>query len=82
MSPPLRFIPKIIRFLGYVPPAKQPQSFGEKIVNHGRLSGITQKELANRLGVDPSTLRRWESDKSRPLKRHLERLNVFLGSMD
>jgi transcriptional regulator with XRE-family HTH domain len=53
---------------------------GEKIVNSRRLSGITQKELAKRLGVDPTTLARWERNESRPQKKFSARLVGFLAS--
>jgi len=73
-SPELHYIPRIIRFLGYVPFDRQADTLGEKIVNYRRLSGITQKELANRLGIDSTTLGRWERNKGRPLKRLLKKL--------
>jgi transcriptional regulator with XRE-family HTH domain len=79
-SPKLRCIPTIIKFLGYVPLNTRAKTFGEKIVNYRCLSGITQKEMANRLGVDPSTLGRWERDKSKPFTINLERVATFLTS--
>jgi len=74
-SPKLRYIPEIIRFLGYMP-FKEPETFGQKIVNYRCLFGITQKELAKSLGVDPSTLGRWERNKSTPRKELFERLEA------
>jgi transcriptional regulator with XRE-family HTH domain len=77
-SPQLHYAPGIIEFLGYVPFSEEPKTLGERIVNHRRLHGITQEELAHRLGVDPSTLARWERNESQPLKRHVGRLTAFL----
>ena len=68
-SPKLHYIPKIVEFLDYVPCNIEPKTLGERIVNYRRLLGITQKELAYRLGVDPSTLARWERNNGRPLKK-------------
>jgi transcriptional regulator with XRE-family HTH domain len=56
------------------------KTLGEKIVNYRRLSGITQKELAEFLKVDPTTLARWERGKSQPLKGHSHKLTVFFTS--
>ena len=76
-SPKLHYIPGIIKFLGYVPFNTHAKTFGERIVNKRRLLGITQKEMANRLGVDPSTLARWERNESRPMKKYLEKLAAY-----
>ena len=41
-SPALRFVPRIIEFLGYTPDDDtKPESLGQKIVNWRRLRGIT-----------------------------------------
>jgi transcriptional regulator with XRE-family HTH domain len=77
-SPQLHYIPRIIKFLGYTPFDNQDKTIGEKIVNARCLLGITQKELANRLSVDPGTLGRWERGKGQPKKRHLATLTACL----
>ena len=78
-SPQLRFVPRIIEFLGYVPYYCTPRTLGERIVVAPRLLGVTQKELAHRLGVDPSTLGRWKRDKGKPSGRCHDRLLTFLA---
>ncbi|PIU56435.1 MAG: transcriptional regulator [Chloroflexi bacterium CG07_land_8_20_14_0_80_45_17] len=80
-SPPVRYLPRIIKFLGYSPFENSPQTLGQRVLNYRRLYGITQKELAHRLGIDPTTLARWERDKGRPMKRQMEKLVAFLGSV-
>lgn len=35
--------------------------WGERLVRHRTTLGLSQKELARRIGVDSSTLARWES---------------------
>jgi len=56
----------------------QVKTLGKKIATSRRLLGLTQKELAYRLKINPSTLARWEKDKSQPSKKELERLdNLF-----
>jgi len=76
--PPLCFIPKIIELLGYVPFESRARTLGEKIVYSRRLLGLTQKKLAKSLGIDPSTLGRWERNESQPNKKLLEKLNTLL----
>ncbi len=71
-KPAFRYIPKIIEFLGYVPFEISTKSVGEKIVIYRRLLGLSQKELAHRLGIDPSTLSKWEMDIRRPSERILK----------
>ena len=73
-SPQLRLIPRIITFLGYVPYDTQPETLGKRIIAYRRLMGLSQKELAGRLRVDPSTLGRWEGEKGCPSDKHRERL--------
>jgi transcriptional regulator with XRE-family HTH domain len=77
-SPSLPFLPRIIAFLGYVPLAILPENMGERIVVYRRLSGLSQEDLARRLGIDSGTLGRWENGKSKPLKRIMEKLLEFI----
>ncbi|MBI2998952.1 MAG: helix-turn-helix transcriptional regulator [Deltaproteobacteria bacterium] len=69
-SPPIRFIPKIVDFLGYNPlPA--PKTFPEELLAARRALGLTQRGMAKRLGVDPTTILLWERGKRRPSKKLL-----------
>jgi len=65
-SPQLRFIARIVAYLGYSPYQPQSDSLGKRILAHRRFLGLSQKELAWQLGLDPSTLGRWESGKGKP----------------
>ena len=38
-------------------------------------TGLTQLQMANELDVNPSTVFRWETGKSEPKVRHLQRLH-------
>jgi transcriptional regulator with XRE-family HTH domain len=76
-SPALRFIPAIIGFLGCVPDAIHGRTLGERILAFRQLHGLTQDQLAARLGVDPSTIASWEQGKHQPsgsLQRRLDRI--------
>ena len=61
-SPQLRFVPKIIAFLGYVPFDTQCGSVGKCMVTCRPTIGPSQKELAHHLEVDASTLAWWERE--------------------
>jgi len=59
-EPQLRFMPKVTDFLGYEPNTDQSSSLGERIRRYRYLRGISQKELARQIGIDPTTLSRLE----------------------
>jgi transcriptional regulator with XRE-family HTH domain len=66
-------IPRVIEFLGYAPWAA-PATFGEWLVMARLANGLSRERLAKRLGVDESTVFRWESGRGRPASRLLARL--------
>ena len=78
-SPQLRFIPRIIEFLGYMPDDTQVEDLGQQIVAARRRLGLSQRDLAHCLGVDPGTLGRWERGKGRPSQRYRGRPLAFLA---
>jgi DNA-binding XRE family transcriptional regulator len=55
-----RFLPAVIRFLGY-DPTPAPVSLPDRIRAARRRQGISQRELARRLGLDPATVWAWEA---------------------
>jgi transcriptional regulator with XRE-family HTH domain len=60
-QPVLRRLPAIAAFLGYdleAPPADAP--LGLRIASRRRRLGLSQKALAESLGIDEATVRRWE----------------------
>ena len=52
----------------------------EKLKNHRRRLGLSQKKLAAMLEIDPSTLSGWEFGKHRPMKKSRNLIDGFLGS--
>ena len=80
-SPSLLQIPKVIKFLGYDPYTSN-ETFGERIIRARRALGMTQKDLARRLGVDPMTLGYWERGERRPSGEMGKKINGFLGGLN
>jgi len=76
-SPFIRYIPKIIRFLGYNPfPAGG--TLPERLTTARKVLGLSQKELAKSLRVDPTTVRGWEAGRHKPIRRCLEIIGSVL----
>jgi transcriptional regulator with XRE-family HTH domain len=65
-------MPRILKFLGYVPFEMPTGILGEKIKTYRWVLGLSQKALAKQLKIDPSTLARWERGKKRPLKELID----------
>ncbi len=59
-TPAIQFIPKIISFLGYTPWDGKARTQGERLKAYRWVRGLSQKEMAGLLGVDPGTLARRE----------------------
>jgi len=79
-SPALRYIPRILEFLGYLPSTPQltPESSVEaRLKAYRTIRGLSQKSLARQRGIDPSTLARWEAGSNTPtlaVMAYLEKL--------
>jgi transcriptional regulator with XRE-family HTH domain len=55
----------VTRFLGFNP-FPCGGTLAQQLVNHRKALGRTQKEFARQIGVDPSTLSRWERGEREP----------------
>ena len=74
VKPSLAYIPKIIEFLGRDPFEKETEYLGDRIREYRRVHGLTQKKLAEQLGVDQTTLAGWERREHKPSKRLFDNL--------
>ena len=70
-QPQIRYFPRILKFLAYdpFPPAV---SLAENLRAARRRLGSTQTGFAERLGIDPTTLRKWEQGRARPNRGSLK----------
>jgi len=81
VQPSLAQIPKIIEFLGRDPFEKKIENWGDKIREYRRVHGLTQKKLAEQLGVDSSILASWEKDEHQPTKKLFNKtVSIFVSS--
>jgi transcriptional regulator with XRE-family HTH domain len=76
VHPSLAQIPKIIEFLARDPFEKQTENLGEKIREYRRIHGLSQKRLAEQLGIDPTTLAGWEHAERRPTRKLLVKVKA------
>jgi len=59
-----RFLPKVVAFLGY-DPREEASTLGERIRMLRERQGLTQKALAEQLGLNDSTVTAWERGRVR-----------------
>lgn len=79
-KPRLSFIPSIIKFLGYSP-LSGGTTLGERLGVYRLERGLTLRELARRLGVDPASIRRWESGRKIGSREKEQRVENYLAKV-
>lgn len=78
--PLIRYMPKIIEFLGYNPMPVDPSTFSGKILQFRILNGLTYKAMGKLIGVNSSTITSWEQNHNNPRKNVKKRLEHVLQS--
>ena len=78
-NPEVRYVPKVVAFLGYDPFGPPPASFSLQLKAARIAAGRTRRQLAARLMVHPGTMAEWERGETRPLKPSRKRLLALLG---
>jgi transcriptional regulator with XRE-family HTH domain len=80
-KPGVGYMPAIIRFLGYNPfPPKE--DWAARLVQCRTVLGLTQKESAQRMGVDPNTLAKWERGERVPMGDYAVRAERLLRTVE
>jgi len=77
-TPTLRYLPQVIAFLEYDPFDISPTTLGERIIKYRQYKGLSQKELAKQIGIDPATLSRLERDQGKIFNSTLAKIKLFL----
>jgi hypothetical protein len=79
MEPEVRFIPRIIGFLGYVPFDCPADTLG-KLAWFKKVNGLSCERLGVLMGRDPEQLEAWLSGRIQPFRKNLEKIEEFLRS--
>jgi len=78
-DPQVHFIPAIYSFLGYAP-WEPAEGFAAWLRQARRGSGLSRRNLAVRIGVDPTTVDRWERGRRRPTTESRRRLLEWMAA--
>jgi transcriptional regulator with XRE-family HTH domain len=76
-QPFVKHYPKIIQLLGYYPLTQELNTLGGKIKKYRFMNGLTQRQFADLMDTDVTTIWFWEADKRLPLpltKKAIEEL--------
>ncbi|MDR3401446.1 MAG: helix-turn-helix transcriptional regulator [Chthoniobacter sp.] len=65
-SPQTNHMAGVVKFLGFNP-LPDGDTVAQRLVNHRRARGVTQKIFAGQLGVDQATLAKWERGERKPV---------------
>ena len=80
VSPALRFRPGIVSFLKYHPwDGIAPESLANRLTAHRQRLGLSRKKLAALLGIDPSNIAGWETEKHQPTRKSCDLIDEFLS---
>jgi len=76
-EPELIHIPKIIKFLGYVP-FECPDDLLGRLRYYKLINGMSFERLGAAMGRDPEQLVDWMSNGMKPCKRNVQFIEIFL----
>ena len=76
-KPKVHLIPGIYDFLGYAPHTPE-LPFGAWLREVRNGLGLSRRKLATRLGMDVTTIDRWERGRGQPTEASLTRLRRFV----
>jgi len=77
-TPSVCYMPKIIQFLGYSPYAPAGTTLPEKLKMCRTRLDLSQEQFSKALGVDVSTLAKWERVESHPTIKSLMLIESFM----
>ena len=78
-APKITYLPRIITFLGYTPPPydRISENMTEKIKLYRQTHGLSQEKFAKLLGIDETTVAKWERGEHEPSKKLSEKLSML-----
>ena len=69
---------KLIGFLGY-DPLPEVSTLGQRLLRYRQRYGLTQRGLAQQMGVDPSSIWAWETGAHKPNPKSMQLIKQLLG---
>lgn len=79
-KPAIQFIPALVVFLGYDPEPADTGTLAGRLVAKRRELGLSQREAARALGIDPDTWAGWELGARIAREAHKRAVEWFLES--
>jgi DNA-binding transcriptional regulator YiaG len=78
-TPYFTYLPKIIAFLGYIPSPydKKSDNMIEQMKLYRLTHGLSQEKFAKLVGVDETTVAKWERGEHTPTHKLIERISTF-----
>lgn len=77
-EPEIRYMPKIIEFLGYVPFEYNLDNPIDRLRYFKLINGLSYEKLGELMNRDPEQLTDWLSGRSKPCKRNMKMIEKFL----
>lgn len=76
-KPAIQFIPALVAFLGYDPEPVDTGTLAGRLVGKRRELGLSQREAARCLQIDPGTLAGWELGARIGMEEHRRKVGDF-----
>jgi len=80
-NPRINHMAGVIQFLGFNP-IRNGNTVAHRLIDHRKALGMTQREFAGRIGVNQSTLARWERGEREPKGKHAEAIKMNVSTFD
>jgi transcriptional regulator with XRE-family HTH domain len=77
-EPEIRFVPAIIKFLGYNP-RPIPTGTLEKLAWYKWSQGLNYEDLGKRMQIHPEQLQAWLIGRQKPFNKSLAKIDAFLS---
>ena len=76
------YYPRVIEFLGHIPPLFPMETLGQKIIAYRLIHGYSQTKFSQILKVNICSLQNWEEGKSEPNEENRKKLQRLFDSME
>ena len=79
--PETRYLPAIIKFLGYIPFSANLKVFGEQLKFYRLVHGLTHRQMGKQFNVDGSTVGSWENGEHIPKPAKQRQVEQVISAM-